>query len=227
MDQHPCLGHVALLLGMDGHSYNFYELLHNISRLDPMLLKGYVAHHSSGVDVLPSPDCLRRTRPDARPMRWSGRSGLWPGSTTSFCIDCPAGLGELNLVTAACCDELYLVATPDVPALRDLARYMDRLRELQVAPAKMKVVINRYGSGRPVTIAQIEKAIDHPVALTLPNDTASLTRALDTGQPISPEQKSEFGIQMKKWAAELAPATARTGGDETQVRILELGRGAT
>ena len=60
--------------------------------------------------------------------------------------------------------------------------------------------------GRPVTLAQIEKAIGHPVALTFPSDAASLTRALDAGRPIAPEQKSEFGSQIKKWAAELAPA---------------------
>jgi pilus assembly protein CpaE len=121
-------------------------------------------------------------------------------------IDCPAGLGEINLVTASCCDEFCLVATADVPALRDLARYLDRWRELQLPLAKIKVVINQYGAARSVTTAQIETAIDHPVALTLPADSASLARALDTGQPISPEQKSGFGNQIKKWAAELAPA---------------------
>ncbi len=142
-------------------------------------------------------------------------------------IDCQTGLDEPNLVTAAGCDEFYLVATPDVPALRDLARYMDRLRELQLVPAKLKVVINQYGWSRPVSIAQIEKAIDHPVALTFPSDAASLTRALDAGQPITPEQKSEFGNQIKKWAAELAPAIAAPVETETQIRILDLGGCAT
>jgi pilus assembly protein CpaE len=121
-------------------------------------------------------------------------------------IDCQSGLDELNLVTANSCDEFYLVATPEVPALRDLARYLDRLLEMQLAPAKLKAVINQYGSNRSVTVAQIEKAIRHPVDLTLPADSASVMRALDAGQPISPEQKSDFGNQIKQWAAELAPS---------------------
>ena len=206
VDQHPCLGHVALLLGMDGHSYHLGELLQNIARLDPVLLKSYVAHHASGADVLPSPDWVNEPGP-IEADAWKRALRVVAGVYSFVLIDCPSGLDELNRVTAASCDELFLVATPDVPALRNLARYLDRLRELQVAPAKLKVAINRYGSLRPITIPQIEKAIDHPVALTLPNDTASLTRALDSGQPISPEQKSEFGNQIKKWAAELAPAT--------------------
>ena len=216
VDQHPSLGHVALLFGIDGHSYNFYELLQNISRLDLMLLKSYVAYHSSGVEVLPSPDRFSEsTRIDGDAL---GRAIRFAASVYNFVlIDCQAGLDELNLVTAACCDELYLVATPEVPALRNLARYLHRLRELQLVPGKLKVVINQYGSGRSVTMEQIEKAIDHPVALTFASDVASLTRALDSGQPISSEQKSEFAHQMKKWAAELAPA--RSAPLETKHRF--------
>jgi len=204
VDQHSCLGHVALMFGIDGHRFNLNELLQNISRLDLMLLKSYVAYHSSGVEILPSPDRLSESiRMDGDAL---GRAIRFAASAYNFVlIDCQTGLDELNLVTAACCDELYLVATPDVPALRDLARYLDRLRELQLMPEKLKVVLNQYGSGRSVTIAQIEKAIDHPVSLTLASDVGSLTRALDRGQPISSEQKSEFGNQIRKWAAELAP----------------------
>ena len=205
VDQHPCLGHVALMFGIDGHRYNLYELLQNISRLDLMLLKSYVSYHSCGVEVLPSPDLL--SEPAMIDGDAWGRAVRFVAGVYDFVlIDCQAGLAEPNLVTANSCDELYLVATPDVPALRDLARYLDRLRELQLAPAKVKVIINQCGSGRTVTLDQIEKAIDHPVALTFPADPASLARALDTGQPISPGQKSVFGNQIKKWAEEIAPA---------------------
>ena len=93
LDLHPHLGHVALLLGMGSHRYNFHELLRNVARLDLTLLNSYVAHHSSGVDVLLSPDSLSETdlisadalgqairflanvyqlRPDRLPL-WSGR----------------------------------------------------------------------------------------------------------------------------------------------------------
>jgi pilus assembly protein CpaE len=205
VDQHPGLGHVALMLGMDGHSYNFHELLQNISRLDLMLLKSYVSHHCSGVEVLPSPDVLGgNIAIDGEALERAIR--FVAGVYNFVLIDCPVGLGELNLATIAGCDEIYLVATPEVPALRDLARYLDRWRELQLPPEKVRVVINQYGAGRSVTVAQIEQAIEHPVGLTLSADAANLTRALDTGQPISPEQKSAFGNQIKKWAAELAPA---------------------
>ena len=46
------------------------------------------------------------------------------------------------------------------------------------------------------------------MAITIPNSSSDLIRAMNTGNPILPERKSEFSIQMKKWAASLVPAPA-------------------
>ena len=61
---------------------------------------------------------------------------------------------------------------------------------------------------RTVTLEQIEKAIRHPVSITLPTSSAELMRAVETGEPISPDKRSEFASQIKNWAATLAPAEA-------------------
>lgn len=60
-DQHRQLGHVSLYLGQDGASYDFYELVRNAGRLDQTLLSSFVSHHSSGLDILPSPSVLNGT----------------------------------------------------------------------------------------------------------------------------------------------------------------------
>jgi len=204
IDLHPHLGHVALLLGMDAHRHNFHELLHNLARLDGTLLNSYVARHSSGVDVLLSPESLS----DNNPISADAQS-----RAIRFCadvydqvlIDCAGGWNRVNQTTISCCNDLFLVATPEVPALRDLARYMDRLLESEVPPAMISVVINQYDSRRTVTIDDIERAIRHPVAFTVPTSTAELMHAVDTGEPLSPDKKSEFASQVRKWASSLAP----------------------
>ena len=58
LDEHRRLGHVSLYLGEDEANYHFYELVQNIARLDESLLQGFVIHHSSCLDILPSPDCF-------------------------------------------------------------------------------------------------------------------------------------------------------------------------
>ena len=218
VDQHQHLGHVGLYLGQDSPSYDFYELVRNVARLDQTLVAGFVAHHPSGVDLLPAPGILNGSTTVA--LDAVERSIRYLANVYEYVvIDCPAGLSDLNLVTIECCDELYLVTTADVPALRDLSQYVERLSQCNVPPSKLRVVVNRYGSDSAVTLEQIEKAIRQPIAVTVPNSPAELMRAMNTGTPVSPERKSEFALQLKKWAASLAPITPEMIPEEPKRRF--------
>ncbi len=204
LDEHRRLGHVSLYLGQDEANYHFYELVRNIARLDETLLQGFVIHHSSCLDILPSPDCFDDSTNVSlddiqRAIRFLGQNYEF------VVIDCPHGVHNLSLATIDCSDEIYLVATPDVPALRDLSRCIDRLLQSSVSPSKFKVVINRFSSEGALTLEQIEKAIRQPIAITIPNASSDLIRAMNTGNPVLPDRKSDFAIQMKKWAASLVP----------------------
>ena len=207
IDTHLQLGHVGMLLGMDSHGYHFLDLVGDIARLDRSLVSSYVAHHASGLDLLPSPGALQPARPIATDA-WERALGFVAELYDFILLDCPPGMEELNQVSVRCCAEVHLVATPELPAVRDLARYLARLQELQVPAEKLKVIINRQDSHRTVSVEQIEQAIGHPVNLVLPASAAELVRAVDTGEPISPDKKSEFANQIRKWACALAPAAA-------------------
>ena len=50
--------------------------------------------------MLPSPDHAERRCQDRRRRLWNGRSAFVAGVYDFVLIDCPAGLDELNLVTA-------------------------------------------------------------------------------------------------------------------------------
>jgi pilus assembly protein CpaE len=205
VDQHRQLGHVGLYLGLDGASYDFYELVRNVERLDRTLLDSFVTHHSSGLDMLPSPsvfNALPSMSPDAIERTVHFLAGLYE----YVVVDLPAGLDDANRVTIDCCEELYVIATPDVPALRDLSRYIDRLLQCSVSPAKLKVVINRFCSKGAVSLEEIQTVIRQPISITIPNHSVALICAMNTGTPIAPEQSSEFTRQIKKWAGGLAPA---------------------
>jgi pilus assembly protein CpaE len=218
VDQHQHLGHVALYLGQDSPSYDFYELVRNVARLDQTLLAGFVAHHSSGVDVLPGPSILNGNI--HVPLDAVEQSIRFLANVYEYVIvDCPLGLSDLNLVTIEGCDELYLVTTPDVPALRDLSKYVDRLSQCNVSPSKLRVVVNRYSSDAAVTLEQIEKAIRQPVSITVPNSPSEVMRAMNTGTPVAPERKTEFALQIKKWASSLVPMTTELVAEEPKRRF--------
>ncbi len=101
---------------------------------------------------------------------------------------------------------------------------MDRLAACNVSPSKIRVVVNRYSSEGAVTLEQIEKAIRQPIAITIPNNTAELMRAMNTGTPVSPDRRTEFAMQIKKWTSQHGPGDAGNGcrGTEAEVFALEM-----
>ena len=203
IDNHPQMGHACIYLGIDGSRYHFQELVRNLSRLDSDLLRGYIATHESGLDVLASPDVC------------SGMKTLDPESITQtldflrseydyVIVDSPCSLDESNLSVIDASSEVYLIATPEIAAIRDLSRFVDSLSQGDHDIEKVKVVINRFSSQHALTIEQIEKAIRLPVAVKLPNGYAEVTRSAILGEPINPKQKTDFSIPIVKWVNAMA-----------------------
>jgi pilus assembly protein CpaE len=215
VDNHAQLGHVVLYLGMDASNHHFYDLVQNVSRLDQELLRGFLATHPSGLDVLSSPDVY---------------GGVWKTDTESVertleflstqydyvVLDCEASFEDINLAIIALSNWIYLIATPEIGAIRDLSRYVDGLIQNEQATNKLQVVINRFSSHEAVTIEQIEKAVHLPITYKIPNSYSLLVQSVNVGEPVAPNSKNEFAALIMKWAYALtggpsptAAATAR------------------
>ena len=218
IDNHAQLGHVVLYLGMDGSNHHFYDLVQNVSRLDQELLRGFIATHSSGLDVLSSPDVY---------------GGLWKTDADSVertleflstqydfvLLDCEASFEDINLAVIAFSNWIYLVATPEIGAIRDLSRYVDGLIQNEQATKKLQVVINRYSSHEAVTIEQIERAVHLPIAIKIPNNYGELVRSINIGEPLSADSKSDFSLQMTKWAASLVKVATPTAAEPAKKKF--------
>lgn len=208
IDNHPQLGHACIYLGIDGSRYNFHELVHNLSRLDSELLRGYIATHSSGLEVLSSPDtCGGRKAMD--PVSMAQTLDFLRSEYDYVIVDCPTALDETNLAVIDASNQVFIVATPEIGAVRDLSRHVDVLSENEQNTEKLKVVINRFSAQHAVSPEQIEKAIRLPIAFKLPNSYADVTRAGILGEPINFKVKSEFSAQLLKWTSSLTGAAAQ------------------
>lgn len=211
IDNRPQLGHVALYLGIDGTHHTFHELVQNVSRLDQELLGGFIATHPSGLDILSSPDVYGGERnTDTEAVE---RTVEFLSSQYDFVVlDCEAAFDDINLAVMDLSNSIYLIATPEIGAIRDLSRYVDGLVQNQRVTNKLQVVINRYSSSEAITIEQIEKAIRLPITFKIPNDYFEIVRAVNTGQPVPSERNSYFSKQMLKWAGSLV------GSDDTTIQ---------
>ena len=203
IDNHAQLGHACVYLGIDGSRHNFHELVRNLSRLDSELLRGYIATHSSGLEVLSSPDTCENHRV-TDPEQMSQTLDFLRGEYDYVIVDCPPTLDETNQAVIEGSNLVYLIATPEIGAVRDLSRFVDALMQNDENKERLKVIINRFSSQHAVGPEQIEKAIRMEIFMKFPNNYAEVVRSGILGEPIGPKQKSEFGAQITKWVSGLA-----------------------
>ncbi|MGH9616651.1 MAG: AAA family ATPase, partial [Acidobacteriaceae bacterium] len=115
---------------------------------------------------------------------------------------------SVNAAIVDSADEVYLVATPDVAALRDLSRHVENFGVDSRTAPKLRIAINRSCSNDAVSPEQVEKAVRFPVSVTVPNSYAELLRAINAGEPLAPQRRSEFTMKIGKWANRIVQAQA-------------------
>lgn len=215
IDHHPELGHACVYLGIDGSRYNYQEVVRNVSRLDSELLKGYIAKHPSGLEVLSSPDvCGGIKHTDADSVATTLE--FLRSEYEYIIVDAPTTMDDTTMAIIDLSTSVYIVATPEIGSIRDLARYVDHLAQIQGATAKMQVVVNRVTSRYAVNVEHIEKAIRVPVAIQLPNSYAELVRSANLGEPISLKGKSDFNTQFMNWANTVVGSAAKAAEPESK-----------
>ena len=211
------LGHVALYLGLRETQYHFDELLRNGDRLDAELLNGLVVRHRSGLDVIPSPEVS--IGPDESASEQFGPvMNFLRREYDYILLDSAMALHNSKSPIVDQSDEVYIVATPDIAALRDLTRLVERLSLNEASKSKLRIVVNRSTSTDAVGSEQIEKTVRFPIAVSVPNNYVELLRAINDGEPIAPQRRCEFNQALARWASEIVrgaggpkPAAEKSG----------------
>jgi pilus assembly protein CpaE len=212
------LGHACLYLGLKEGSYHFDQLIRNSDRLDSDLLNGFLVRHASGLAVVSSPDTC--TEPlHASTQEIERIFDFLRHEYDYIVVDSSLQHEELARPTIQFSDEVYLVATPDIAAIRDMSRHIENLSLSSVASQRLRIVINRASSHDAIGADQIEKAVRFPVSLSIPNVYTELLHAINAGEPIFPNRRSDFTTQLTRWsdmvvsrtgeAAAAAPAGAK------------------
>jgi pilus assembly protein CpaE len=130
-------------------------------------------------------------------------------------VDCYPALNEDTMVAVDAAEQLYLVATPEIPALRNMARHLEFLGRFDYPRDKVRVVINRYAKGGAITDAQIEKAIHRNIFWKVPNQYHEVIKAINQGDPLAISPRCELMRCMTEWA-ELVAGKPGGGGKKAE-----------
>lgn len=202
IDAQPELGHACIFLGLDGASFTFAEVVRNVSRLDSDLLQSFVVKHSSGLSVLSSPETASRQRTfDAASV---AKALAFVRSEFDYVIvDCDRVFTEVTRTVVDTASRIFLVTTPEISAVRDLSRYIDRIQQNCEAADLLRVVLNRHTAQSGIDVAKIEKAIRLSIHIRIPNNYPALIKAGNLGQPLSVDSRVDVAQELRKWAASL------------------------
>jgi pilus assembly protein CpaE len=202
IDDHEELGHVCVYLGLDGAQFQFQDVVRNVNRLDSELLRGYVARHSSGLEVLASPDTCTETR-GIDPAALVQTLDFLRGEYDFILVDSELCYDEACMSLLETSNQVHVTVTPEIGPLRDLSRHIEALGTTEGVREKSRVVLNRFPSPYSVSQEEIESAIKHPASIKLPNAYLELLRTENLGQPLSPTSKSDFSAQIRRWSQAL------------------------
>jgi pilus assembly protein CpaE len=83
------------------------------------------------------------------------------------------------------CDSIFLIATVDLPSLRNIQRGLPMLR--RVMPRGLEqvhLIINRYDPRVEISLKDVERTLDLKVYGTVANDYEPVMRSINSGKPL-------------------------------------------
>jgi len=202
VDLHPDFGDAALYLGLTKYRYHFFELMENNDRLDAELLQSFVAHHSSGLDLIPAPegnDAPRRILPGAVAQTFEFLRMRYD----FILVDMAPGLSDENLEMIRHCDQLHVVTVSEVSALRNVVRHLDYLTRKEIPRERFRVVLNRHQKRALISDGEIEKTIGQKIFWKVPNQYAHVVKAINGGDPVAQLSSSDVTKNLRELASSL------------------------
>ena len=198
------LGETALLLGMEPQ-FSVVDLMRNFHRVDSGLLASYIQRHESGVELLCAP---------FEPADFEAVSGDRVRRIMEFLkkhydyvvVDAPKTFNPATLAAFREADEVYLLATADLPSIRNLSRSLPLLRNLRGRKALdqwLRLILNRYEPDLEIPIPEIERTLGMSVFWTLHNDYSAVMASINHGKPVVSEGKSSYAKDVRGLAGEI------------------------
>jgi pilus assembly protein CpaE len=206
-------GDAAIMMGIEPEK-TIYDLVMARRELDSDSLAGYVTAHQSGVHVLPAP-----LRPEDAELVTEERLGhLFAVAKESYdviVVDTPPFFHGPVLSTLDRTDQLVLVASLDVPSVKNVKLTMQTLDLLHYPKERRHLLLNRSGSKVGLKPQEVERALEMKVEFEVPVDR-EVAVSVNRGVPlVLSNPRSGVAKALQDMADKLVPqrtAAADTGG---------------
>lgn len=175
-----------------------FDIVPAIDRLDEEMMEGFLTSHSSGLKVLLAP-----TQPDMADEITTTRIAKILGTLKSMAdyivLDTPASFNDSALSALDIANEIYVVATMDVPSVKNVKLALQTMELLDYPDERVKVILNRADSKVGLQPTEVEKSLGKKISCFVPSDRM-IPRSVNRGVPVvieapkSPVAQSFFDL---------------------------------
>jgi len=182
IDGKHLFGHIALYLNLlTGNSMT--DLISQVGALDERLIKQVVVRHSSGIDVLPSPNSLadaQGIRPEDLYKIIQALQQVYP----NIIIDGGNNLNENAVTYMDSSEKILVILNPDLASMRDAKQFMEISATLSYPKDKMLPILNLAGRKADIKLSEIEEILKMKIFGTIPADDNLAISSLNEGIPM-------------------------------------------
>jgi pilus assembly protein CpaE len=208
-------GDAAIMLGLEPDK-TIFDLVVAPGELDSEKLAGYTVTHASGLDVLPAP-----LRPEDAELVTEAKLGrlleVARASYDTIVVDTSPFFHGPMLATLDRTDELLLLASLDVPTLKNVRLSMHTLDLLSFPHNRVRVVLNRATDKVGLKQREVEGALEQKVRHELPLDRA-VPLAVNRGTPVVlADTGCDFTRALRELAHSLVPQDGAKKADKKAV----------
>ncbi|HEU5131003.1 MAG TPA: hypothetical protein VFT26_02830, partial [Pyrinomonadaceae bacterium] len=106
-------------------------------------------------------------------------------------------------------DEIVLVLTLDIPAIRSTQRALEIFDRLGYPRNKIRIVVNRWSKQIDLDLRQVEKFLGEPVVGFVPSDYQQAVSSINLGTPlVQAEPTSKIAMEIRRIAQQISLGVA-------------------
>jgi pilus assembly protein CpaE len=187
--------------------YTILDLLPRIDEIDDAMLAPVLQQHSSGLQVLLAPGTPEAAG-EINTAQLNQVLDRLLERNNFVVVDTWALLDDLSGALLRRADEVLIVATPEVPALRNVKQFLEIARQQELIEGRITLVLNRFPSVDSISLADVQQHLRYTVGANIPSEGKLLTHSINRGVPIIMSNPQSWTSQsLLKLAAHVAGDT--------------------
>lgn len=200
-------GDLSLFLGVEP-KFSIADLVENRARIDDTLLKSYLAPHSANLSLLSAPR-EADLADDIEPEHIFEMMEILRERFDYVVVDPQHTFDSITLAALDQSDEIVLVLTLDIPAVRSTQRALQIFDRLGYPRHKIRIVVNRWSKQIELDIKQVERFLGERVVGYVQSDYNTAVNSINLGQPlVESDPSSRISAEIRQIASSVTGTVA-------------------